>query len=165
VESALGIETLWPMLEASSRIVGILLGGEDLATDLHVQPTPQRLELQYPRAKVAIAARAKNLISLDTPYVDIHNTQGLIEDAIQAKGFGFSTKVAIHPSQIDGINQVFAPSKQEIEEAKEIIDAYKQAQTQGLGAFNYKGKMVVLIESQRQMVCLLILHILLVLAN
>lgn len=142
VESAIGVETLWPMLEATSRIKGILLGGEDLATDLHVQPTLQRSELLYPRAKVAMAARAKKIVSLDTPYVDINNHQGLHQDALDAKGFGFNSKVAIHPSQVDIINNVFVPTAQEIEEARQIVDAYQNAQKQGLGVFSHKGKMV-----------------------
>ena len=142
VESALGVETLWEMVNTTDRITHILLGGEDLMSDLHVKQTHDRQELAYPRAKVAMVSKAKKLLCYDTPYVEINNEQGLLDDAIQAKNVGFDSKIAIHPSQVDVINAVFSYTEDEINQAKEIIEAYNQAQQQGLGAFSFQGKMV-----------------------
>lgn len=142
VESALGVETLWESVNVSDRIVGLLLGGEDLMSDMHVMPTHERQEIFYARAKVASVARAKNILALDTPYVDVGNDEGLKVDAHQAKQLGYDGKVAIHPGQIDIINDVFSFTDQQIQDAQALVLAYEEAQAQGLGAFSYQGKMV-----------------------
>ena len=142
VESALGVETLWESVNVSDRIVGLLLGGEDLMSDMHVMPTIERQEIFYARAKVASVARAKNILALDTPYVDVGNDDGLKVDAHQAKQLGYDGKVAIHPGQIDTINEVFSFTDKQIHDAQALVLAYEEAQAQGLGAFSYQGKMV-----------------------
>ena len=142
IESALAVETLWDIVNTSNRIYGLLLGGEDLMSDMHVQPSASRVEIQYARSKLVSVARAKHMIALDTPYVEIDNEAGLHTDTQMAKQLGYDGKVAIHPSQIDIINDIMHFSESQIKEAQAIVEAYQNAQQLGLGAFSYQGKMV-----------------------
>ncbi len=142
IETAMGVETALETCLASKRIIGVLLGGEDLCTDMKVTPTKQRIELQYPRSKIAMTAAACNIMAWDTPFVDIDDHDGFKEDALMAKALGFGGKVCIHPNQIDIVKEVFAISEKQLKEAQEIIEAYELAQQQGLGAFSYRGKMI-----------------------
>lgn len=142
IESALAVETLWDIVNTSNRIYGLLLGGEDLMSDMHVQPSASRVEIQYARSKLVSVARAKHMIALDTPYVEIDNEAGLRADTQMAKQLGYDGKVAIHPSQIDIINDIMHFSESQIKEAQAIVEAYQNAQQLGLGAFSYQGKMV-----------------------
>ena len=142
IESALAVETLWDIVNTSNRIYGLLLGGEDLMSDMHVQPSASRVEIQYARSKLVSVARAKHMIALDTPYVEIDNEAGLRADTQMAKQLGYDGKVAIHPSQIDIINDIMHFSESQIKEAQATVEAYQNAQQLGLGAFSYQGKMV-----------------------
>ncbi len=142
LETAYGIETALQTCSASKRVVGVLLGGEDLCTDLRVTPTKQRIELVYPRSKVAMVAAALNIIAWDTPFVDVEDLEGFKHDTQKAKALGFTGKVCIHPNQVELVHHVFAFSNEEVLEAEAIIAAYKQAEKQGLGASSYQGKMI-----------------------
>ncbi len=142
IETAYGVEMAFETCQESKRIVGVLLGGEDLCTDMHVTPTKKRIELQYPRSKVAMVATALNLVAWDTPYVDVDNLEGLRQDTQMAKSLGFTGKVCIHPNQVDIIKEVFAFTKEQVNEAIAIIEAYQYAEKQGLGVCSYQGKMI-----------------------
>lgn len=124
------------------RVNGLLLGGEDLATDLEVERSEHADELFLSRAMVVLAAKANQIDAIDTPYTDTKNDEGLKVDASFAKSLGMNAKVAIHPNQIDLINQIFSPSLEEIEHAQKIMTAYETAQKQNKGVFSVDGKMV-----------------------
>ncbi len=124
------------------RVSGLLLGGEDLATDLEVERTEKSDELFLSRAMVVIAAKANQIDAIDTPYTDTKNDEGLKQDTLFAKSLGMTAKVAIHPNQIDLINETFAPSQQEIDHALKIMSAYETAQEQHKGVFSVDGKMI-----------------------
>ena len=142
LETAYGVETALQTCTASTRVVGVLLGGEDLCTDMRVTPSKARVELDYPRSKVAMVAAALKIIAWDTPFVDVEDSKGFKHDTQKAKALGFTGKVCIHPSQVELVHQVFAFSTEEVLEAKAIVAAYQQAEQKGLGASSYQGKMI-----------------------
>jgi citrate lyase subunit beta/citryl-CoA lyase len=59
-----------------------------------------------------------------------------------AKQLGFKGKFLIHPSQIEPVNKVFSPSEKEIEYAKKVVSAFKEAEAKGLGAASLEGRMI-----------------------
>jgi citrate lyase subunit beta/citryl-CoA lyase len=124
------------------RVNGLLLGAEDLATDLEVERTIIGTEIFYARSKVIVAAKANKIDAIDTPFTHLSDEKGLIEDASFAKSLGMNAKACIHPSQIDHINLVFSPTEKEILYAKKIIEAEKVAQHEQKGAFSVDGKMI-----------------------
>ena len=120
----------------------ILLGAEDLSVDMEVERTKKGTEIWYPRAKLAYTCKALKIDAIDTPFTDTSDNEGLKEDALKAKELVLNAKAAIHPNQIDIINQVFSPSEKQIIWAKRILKATEEAQAKNLGVFSLDGKMV-----------------------
>lgn len=120
------------------RVDGLLLGAEDLSSDMEFERTIEGLEIFYPRTKIAYVAKANLIDAIDTPFTDVRNNNGLIADIKRAKGLGFTAKAAIHPNQVSFINEYFTPSKKQIEYALKVEKAAKNNK----GAFSLDGKMI-----------------------
>ncbi len=124
------------------RVNGILLGGEDLSTSLHVMRTVEGKEIEFARNMVIYAAKSVEIDAIDTPFTNVEDNKGLETDILHAKALGMNAKACIHPNQIELVNRLFMPSLTEIEFAKKVVLAMKDAEKQGLGAFTVDGKMV-----------------------
>lgn len=124
------------------RVDGILLGAEDLSSDLEVERTKEGKEIEYARSKVAMACKAYQIDAIDTPFTDVTDNDGLQKDCNTCKTLGMNAKAAIHPNQIDIINESFLPSNKLITWAKRVMIATEEANKKGLGAFSLDGKMV-----------------------
>ena len=142
VESARGIMDVNSIAKASSLIQGLLLGGEDYSVDMGIQRTRLSKELEYARFSLTTAAHAYGLDSLDTPFTDVEDFEGLRLDTAFSKSIGFSGRLVINPRQVEGIHKIFSPSSAEIERAEAILQAAEEAKQKGLGVFSFKGKMV-----------------------
>jgi len=142
IETALGVENAFRIATCSTRIRGLFLGAEDLTADLQCKRTKQGREIEYARARLVMAARAAGVEVYDTPFTDVNDDEGILEDALTAKGFGFSGKASISPRHIGTINGVFSPSQEEIDYAYEVLDAIALAKEQGKGAIALRGKMI-----------------------
>ena len=142
VESARGIMDVNSIAKASSLIQGLLLGGEDYSVDVGIQRTRLSKELEYARFSLTTAAHAYGLDSLDTPFTDVEDFEGLRLDTAFSKSIGFSGRLVINPRQVEEIHKIFSPSSAEIERAEAILQAAEEAKQKGLGVFSFKGKMV-----------------------
>lgn len=142
VESARGIMDVNSIAKASSLIQGLLLGGEDYSVDMGIQRTRLSKELEYARFSLTTAAHAYGLDSLDTPFTDVEDFDGLRLDTAFSKSIGFSGRLVINPRQVEEIHKIFSPSSAEIERAEAILQAAEEAKQKGLGVFSFKGKMV-----------------------
>ena len=138
--TAAGIENAYAIAAASPRVLGLFLGGEDLTADLRCPRTKGGKEIDYARQRVVCAARAAGVEAFDTPFTDVQDSQGLLDDAKYARALGFSGKAAISPRHVQGINQVFSPTSGEIAYAQAVLDAIAGAQ--GKGAISLHGKMI-----------------------
>ena len=123
-------------IAAERRVNGILLGAEDLTSDLEVERTKAGDEIFYARSKVALACSAYKIDAIDTPFTDVTDNVGL------AKTLAMKAKAAIHPNQIELINELFAPSQKLIEWATRVLIAKDEALKNGIGVFSLDGKMV-----------------------
>jgi len=142
IENARALVGAYQIATASDRIVGIAFGGEDYTDDMGLERTDTGEEIYFPRATVAVAARAARVASLDSPYVLFRNSDGLRADAGQARKLGFTGKFAIHPAQIDIINELFSPSDEELAYAQKVVDAWNEAEAQGRGSADLDGRMI-----------------------
>jgi citrate lyase subunit beta/citryl-CoA lyase len=142
VETAYGLENVYNIIKASKRVVGILLGGEDLTSDLGIKRTKEGQEIFYARNKVATACKALRVDAIDTPFTDTNDFEGLKLDTARAKSLGMTGKSSINPRQIDTIHSVFAPAEAEIKHALRVLDAMEEAKREGKGVFSLDGKMV-----------------------
>lgn len=142
IETALGVENAFEIATSTDRVKAIFLGAEDLTADLRCKRTKKGDEIFYSRGRIITAARAANIDVYDTPFTDVEDEEGLIEDAMFAKSLGFTGKAAISPRHVMAINEVFSPTIEEIEYAKEVMDIIKLAKEQGKGAISLHGKMI-----------------------
>jgi len=129
--------------EAGPRLCGMMWGGEDLATDIGA--SANRIDglytppFQLARSLCLFGAAAAGVAAIDAVYADFRDVAGLREEARAAAAAGFSAKAAIHPGQVQAINEAFTPSDDALREAKAIVAAF--AQQPGAGAVNIGGRM------------------------
>lgn len=142
IETALGIENAYEIAAASPDICGILLGAEDLTSDLTAVRSKLGSEIAYSRGRVVVAARAAGIDVYDTPFTDVHDDEGLAVDARYARSLGFSGKAAISPRHVRSINAAFSPSPEEIDYAKEVLAVIREAERMAKGAVSLRGKMI-----------------------
>lgn len=142
IETALGLENVYNVIQASNRVVGVLLGGEDLTADLGIERTKEGEEIFYARNKVATVCRALKVDAIDTPFTDTQDYEGLEKDTARAKGLGLTGKAAINPRQIETIHSVFAPTEDELKRALRIMDVMEEAEKEGKGCCSLDGKMI-----------------------
>ena len=138
----MAIVNAYQICAASPRIVGAGFGSEDFANDMAIQRTGDESELSYPRSVIGVSARAADVLALDTPYVGFRDPEGLARDAEIARGFGFKGKFAIHPSQIEIINEAFSPSPAEVEHARLVVAAFEEAERAGRGSTSLDGRAI-----------------------
>ena len=124
------------------RVDGILLGAEDLTSDMQTKRTEEGVEIAYARAKIAMAAIAYKIDAIDTPYTNTNSEEGLLRDANKALGYAMNAKACIHPNQVPVVNKVFAPTQDAIDAAVKVINAAKEAASKNIGVFSIGGKMV-----------------------
>jgi citrate lyase subunit beta/citryl-CoA lyase len=89
-----------------------------------------------------MAARAAGLDAVDGPFANFKDEDGFRREAARAKSLGMVGKWAIHPSQIAPALDVFSPSQAEVDRARAMEAAYREAEAQGLGAVQVNGVMV-----------------------
>jgi len=142
LESAKGVLNAYAIATASPRVVALAFGGVDFSRDMAIDLTPEGTELLYPRAQIAIAARAAGVLSVDTPCIAVHDHPQLKAETEAVRGLGFRGKLLIHPAQVSIVNEVFSPTAAEVDRARKIVEAFAAAQEQGLGAISLDGKMI-----------------------
>ena len=142
IETAKGVINAYEICKASPRVIAVAFGAEDFTRDMAIQRTEDESEVVYARSVVAVAARAANVLALDTPYVRYQDEPGLEKSVSFSRKLGFTGKFAIHPSQIKSINSGYAPTNDEIEEAKRVIEAFEKTAVYGQGATSLDGRMI-----------------------
>ncbi|MEY2804810.1 MAG: hypothetical protein RL657_2146 [Pseudomonadota bacterium] len=146
IETCLGLRNTYDLARASERVCGMSLASAeqgDFMVDLGGRWTPASLALAYPRSKMVVDARAAGLSWLvDGVFMNLADASALQAECLLARELGFIGKMAIHPNQVDVMHQVFSPSAQEVEYARGLLEAFRAAEAQGIGAVRYQGMMV-----------------------
>lgn len=138
------LETAQGILSASSiagtdQVAGVVFGAEDLAADIGASRTEEGTEVLHARQHVVLAAKANGVAAIDTLYTDFTDPEGLREDAAFARQMGFDGKLAIHPDQIEPINEAFTPDESEVEWAEKVLEAKEKTEA---GVFEVEGEMI-----------------------
>ncbi|MSO82048.1 MAG: CoA ester lyase [Acidobacteria bacterium] len=134
---------------ADAPVAALLFGAEDLTASLAVERTTDGEELSFARAQIALAAAAVGADAIDAVFTDLNDAESLRRDCQRARAVGFRGKMAIHPKQVEVINEVFTPAAADVERARRLIDAYEAAQAVGQGVTTMDGRMVELPVVQR----------------
>jgi citrate lyase subunit beta/citryl-CoA lyase len=127
---------------ASERLTVLVMGTNDLAKELQAEHVPGRQPLLTGLGLSLLAARATGKVILDGVYNDIKNAEGFEAECVQGRQMGFDGKTLIHPSQLEPCNRVFAPTADEVDRARRIIEAFEQAEAEGRGVVTVDGRMV-----------------------
>jgi len=142
IESPEGVYNAFDIAKASERLIGIALGAEDYCAAMKCRRTKEGTELTLARQTIVMAARAAGIDALDTVFSDVNDEAQLVYEANLVKALGFDGKSVINPRQIAPVHAVFAPTEKEIENAKRVIAAIKEAESRGSGVISMNGKMV-----------------------
>lgn len=146
IETPRAILNLGPIAELgrdrAARLDCLVAGTNDLAKEIGLAATNDRRFLAHYLAHVVVAARAGGLDALDGPFNDFSSATVFEDQCRQAMQMGFDGKTLIHPSQIDAANKMFAPAKDEVAQAQEIIAAFALSENAGRGVISIDGRMV-----------------------
>ena len=115
--------TLWAMVEtpvamlhaeeiaaASDRLSVLVMGTNDLVKELYAEHVPGRQPLLAGLGLALLAARATGKAIIDGVYNDVKDVDGFLAECRQGREMGFDGKTLIHPGQVEGANEAFAPS-------------------------------------------------------
>ncbi len=145
VETAKGVKNSFEIAASCpERISHIGVGDEDLSLELDITPTTEGGELSYVKSKIIIAAKAAGItpLGLAGTLADFTDLEGLRRSAIKARSMGFKGAMAIHPSQVPILNEVFSPSPDQVAHSKRVVEAYEKALAEGKGTIQLDGKMI-----------------------
>ena len=148
METNEALESIYDIAHASKRIVALYFGGVDMAAELRV-PNEYK-NLIYARSRLVHAGASVGVDVIDVPYLDLEDMDGMKKEAELVRDLGFTGKGSIHPKQINMLNEIFTPSKEEIIKAKKIVDQFNVSDT---GLVVIDGKLIekpVLREMQRK---------------
>ena len=154
IESAEGLEQVSQIAKASDRLITLVFGIVDYSASIgarlvSISGHGEEEDKVYPghrwnfeMSRIVMAAKAHGLLAIDAPYGNFKDPEGLRRSTALACALGYDGKWAIHPDQLDIINQIFSPSKEDVQRAIKVLAASKKARENGLGAVAVEGRMV-----------------------
>ncbi len=140
IESAAGLQAAGEIAAGSPRLESLILGPADMSVSLGFPSLTEGPRWDFVRGGVLVAARAAGLQAIDGPFLQISDLEGLVASAERAREFGFDGKWALHPAQVEPINEAFSARSDEVSRAEAILDALNSA-TDG-GAVMLDGEMI-----------------------
>ena len=145
---------IWPMIEtptavydvreiaAHPRVAVLVMGTNDLAKELRAELVPGRHPLVPHLATALLAAREAGRAILDGVYNDVRDADGFATECRQGMEMGFDGKTLVHPSQVEPANEIWAPSADDVDHARRVIEAFELATAEGRGVVTVDGRMI-----------------------
>jgi citrate lyase subunit beta/citryl-CoA lyase len=143
IETAKGLANVAAIASAGTRVRRLSFGAGDFTLDMNMQWSRDEQELLPYRSAVLLASRAAGIEApLDTVWVDIKDTEGFRNSVRTIKGLGFQGKMCIYPDQVPVVNEMLAPSADEVEWSRKVVEAFKQAERSGSASIQLDGKFI-----------------------
>ncbi|MBN2570148.1 MAG: CoA ester lyase [Deltaproteobacteria bacterium] len=147
IESAKAVQEIYEIVSEKTspeRLFTVAFGAADYTLDMGIEMTREGNELFYPRSRIAVACKAARVEPpLDTPFmIDVKDAEGLKIDALRAKTLGFQGKLCVHPTQVVLCNEIFSPTADEVQYARQVVIAFEDAEASGMAAIQLNGKMI-----------------------
>lgn len=142
IEGPQGVAEAYGIAKSHPRLAGLIFGAEDYTAGVESQRTKAGNEIFVARSLIVNAAAAAGIQRFDAVFTDVNDEEGLVQDTLLSKQLGFTGKPAISPRHIHVINKIFNPSPEEIEKARQIIQAIREAEREGSGVISLNGRMV-----------------------
>ena len=132
LETPRGIFNALAIADATRRTTALFFGSGDYTSALGAAVTDP--VLHYPRSVIRAAAAAAGIQSIDAAFFqDVKNAEATRRDALVARELGFTGKVVFHPNQVAVANEVFSPTRTEIDHARLVVSAYRESLAKGHG--------------------------------
>ena len=152
IETPLAILNLREIAESASdpatRLAVFVMGTNDLVKETRAELDANRTSALYWLSAAVTAARAHGIEVLDGVFNAFKDADGFRRECLQGRQLGMDGKTLIHPDQIAGANEIFAPSETDVVWARKIIAAFEQPENQGKGAITLDGRMVELLHAE-----------------
>jgi citrate lyase subunit beta/citryl-CoA lyase len=144
IESALALLNAPAIAAADPRVAGIMFGAEDYALNLGLGTVRRReaAELIHARSSIVVAAAAAGVHSVDGVFPDLDDPEGMLADIQRSRDLGFTGKSTFNPRQLEDINRMFSPQRDELEYAARVVAAFDEAQARGDGSVAIGGQLV-----------------------
>ena len=142
IESPRAVLEAYSLCSATKRITAASLGNEDFATAMGTSTNPDLINnASY---QICLAARSSGITPMVLPgtFTSLHDLESFEASAQIGKRLGAEGAFAIHPNQIEVLNRVFYPTKEEIVFARQICDAAAKAEKMGSGVVALDGEMI-----------------------
>jgi citrate lyase subunit beta/citryl-CoA lyase len=142
IESARGLLQAPAIAAASPRLATLIFGSADFIQDVRCDPGADRVELLLALEHIVLAARAAGLDAIDAPCFELRDQDRLRREATQARRIGFDGKSALHPAQLEIINQVFEVTSDQIAWAEKVVAELNQAEARGRALSTLDGMLI-----------------------
>ena len=149
IEEVQALQNVEEIARSSDRLEALIFGMGDYSGSQGIDTREIGRDAGYPgdifhyaRFRITMAARAAGLDAVDGPFANFRDEAAYRSEAMRARSLGMVGKWAIHPAQIEPALEVFSPAAEEVARARKLEAAYRQAESQGLGAVQVDGVMV-----------------------
>lgn len=142
IETLKGFTNLPDILKENSFVNRVIFGAVDLALDLNVREEDlfDNPLINYIRMQISLISKQNGkLPPIDSASIEIKNIESLKKEGLEARKVGYGGKLAIHPNQIQPIQEIFKISSEELKLAREIVEVFEDNNYQTI---KYKDKMI-----------------------
>lgn len=142
IEDAEGLHNMADIAAAHPRMLGIIVGAEDLAVSMRMAVSEDSLYL--PNVMAVAAARRAGIMPIGFvgSVADFADAEAFRRTLQRARRLGFEAAFCIHPKQVPIANEAFSPDPEEVAHAEALLAEAARQEQQGLVAFAFKGRMV-----------------------
>lgn len=141
IESATAVVNSLAIAQSSKRIIGIALAAFDYLVDMKTS-RGDGTELFYARCAVLHAARVAKIDAFDVVFSDVNDEEGFLKEVELIRKLGFDGKSLVNPRQIELLHNAYAPTQEQVDYAKTVVEAAEEGERAGLGVVSLNGKMI-----------------------
>lgn len=151
IETAAGVQRIERIVQGRNlraykapwRVKRVCFGAADYANDVGLSPSLDEPELAEARARVVMISRAAGLENpIDSPWFHLKEIDAFRRSNERSRRGGFQGRCCIHPDQLAPVNAAYLPGEQELEQARRIVAAFKEAEAKGAAAIQVDGQMI-----------------------
>jgi len=142
IETSAAVLNAQDICRASQRVIAIAFGCEDFVTDLEGIHDHEGMSIFTARALIALAARANNVLPIDTVHISVHDLEDLEKNLKIARNLGFEGMLVLNPKELPLVHKYFSPSSEEIKDAEEMLQMAEEAEKEGKGVAVKNNKFI-----------------------
>lgn len=142
IETITGVVNVQTLATGDPHLCALCFGAEDFVSDIGGRRTAEGLEVLYARSQVVLAAKAAGLNAIDQVVVEIRDDERFRRDSTVGRNLGYSGKMCLLPRQVELANELFSPTRDEIDRSRRLVEAYDAAVAEGRGVIDFEGRMI-----------------------